>query len=47
MGMLNDGWTFIERGQQRVNCSKLSIGDRMEIVSDSSTSHHQVAAQRG
>jgi len=32
-----DGRTFIERDYQRVSCSKLGIGDRMEIVSDRSS----------
>jgi len=31
---VTDGRTFIERDHQRVSCSKLCIGDRMEIVSD-------------
>jgi hypothetical protein len=34
---VTDGRTFIERDHQRVTCSKLGVGDKMEIVSDRSS----------
>src|SRR5256885_2504662 len=34
---VTDARTFIERDHQRITCSKLAAGDRMEIVSDRAT----------